>query len=50
MGALSIQVVVGFTAASFRPFTTVASAVLVPVFGLGLAGLWGARHGSFGPR
>ncbi|MDE0928413.1 MAG: hypothetical protein OSA06_06605 [Acidimicrobiales bacterium] len=50
MGALSIQVMVAFTAASFRPFTTVASTVLVPVFGLGLAGLWGSRHGNFGPR
>lgn len=47
---LAVQTVVGFAAAASRPFTSLAACVLVPVFGLGLAGLWGARHGSFGPR
>ena len=50
MGLLSFQVVVSITAASLRPFTIVASAVLVPVFGLGLSGLWAANHGDFEPR
>ena len=50
MGLLSFQVVASLTAASFRPFTIVASAVLVPVFGLGLSGLWAANHGDFEPR
>jgi len=50
MGALAVQVVVAFTAASLRPFTAVAFAILVPMFGLGLAGLWAARHGMFDPR
>jgi hypothetical protein len=27
-----------------------ASGFLVPVFGLGLCGLWGARYGTFAPR
>ena len=27
-----------------------AFGVLVPLFGLGLAGLWGARYGTFAPR
>jgi hypothetical protein len=27
-----------------------AFAVLVPMFGLGLNGLWASRHGAFGPR
>ena len=44
------QVVIGLAAASFRPFTGVAFAVLAPMYGIGLAGLWGARHGAFPPR
>lgn len=50
MGALALQVVVSVVAASIRPFTTVAFGILVPMYGLGLAGLWGARHGSFATR
>ena len=49
-GALAVQCVVAVTAASVRPFTTAAFSVLVPMFGLGLNGLWAARHGTFGPR
>jgi hypothetical protein len=48
--ALAVQCVVAVTAASVRPFTTAAFSVLVPMFGLGLNGLWAARHGTFGPR
>jgi hypothetical protein len=33
-----------------RPFTSLAFGVLSPLFGLAMAGLWGARHGSFGAR
>ena len=50
LGALAVQTVVGFTAASIRIFTPVAFASLVPMFGLGLCGLWAARHGTFAPR
>ena len=49
-GALAVQCIVAVTAASVRPFTTAAFSVLVPMFGLGLNGLWVARHGTFGPR
>jgi hypothetical protein len=49
-GALTTQVVVALVTASVRPFTTLAFGVLVPMFGLGLNGLWGAWHGWFGPR
>jgi hypothetical protein len=49
-GSLAVQVIVGFVTASARPFTTLAFGVLVPMFGGGCNGLWGARHGSFGPR
>jgi len=48
--ALAVQCVVAVTAASVRPFTTAAFGVLVPMFGLGLNGLWTARYGTFGPR
>ena len=50
MALLAVQVVVGLAAASIRIFTGVAFAVLVPMYGIGLAGLWGARHGAFPPR
>jgi len=48
--ALAVQCVVAVTVASVRPFTAAAFAVLVPMFGLGLNGVWAARHGTFGPR
>jgi hypothetical protein len=48
--ALAIQVVVAVTTASIRPFTTLAFGILVPMFGIGMNGLWAARHGRFGPR
>jgi hypothetical protein len=44
---LAVQVVVAVAAAAARPFTELAFGVLVPVFGLGLMALWGARHGRF---
>ncbi|MBK9181178.1 MAG: hypothetical protein IPM45_16755 [Acidimicrobiales bacterium] len=50
MGSFGVEVVVALTTAALRPFTGLAFGTLVPVFGLGLAGLWGARHGTFGPR
>lgn len=48
--ALAVQVVVAVAVASVRPFTALAFSVLVPMLGLGLLGLWGARHGRFPPR
>ena len=50
LGALGAQVVVALVTASIRPFTALAFGVLVPVHGLGLAGLWAARHADFPPR
>lgn len=50
LAALGAQVVVAVVTASIRPYTSVAFGILVPMFGLGLAGLWGARHGEFPPR
>lgn len=50
LGALTLEIAVALGTASARPFTGLAFGVLVPVYGLGLTGLWGARLGVFGPR
>jgi len=57
LGALGGQVVVGVATALARPNgpdgdpgTSLALGVLVPMFGLGLNGLWAAYHGAFPPR
>jgi len=50
LGALAVQVVIALVSASIRPYTAVAFGVLVPMLGLGLCGLWAARHGRFPPR
>jgi hypothetical protein len=36
--------------AADSPTNTVAFGILVPMFGMGMNGLWAARHGTFGPR
>jgi hypothetical protein len=48
--ALLVEVVAVVAAASIRPYTVVAFGILAPMFGLGLMGAWGGRHGRFGPR
>ena len=48
--ALAVEIVVAIVSASIRLYTPVAFGILVPMFGLGLAGLWGARYGTFPPR
>jgi hypothetical protein len=50
LGALAAQTVVAVAAASARPFTSLAFGMLVPMFGLGLAGVWGAFHGAYPER
>lgn len=50
LGSLAAQVLVAFTTAGVRPNTSLAFGVLAPVYGLGLAALWAARHGRFPPR
>lgn len=47
---LAVQVAVAIGTAAFRPFTSQAFVILAPMFGLGIMGLWGARHGEFPPR
>ena len=55
--ALAVQLGVGVGTALARPNgldgtpgTSLALGVLVPMFGLGMNGLWAAYHGSFPPR
>jgi hypothetical protein len=48
--ALAVQIVAAVAAASIRPYTAVAFAVLAPMFGLGLMAAWAARHGEFAPK
>ncbi|HVE47012.1 MAG TPA: hypothetical protein VNA57_09745 [Acidimicrobiales bacterium] len=45
--SLAIEVVVAFVTAAVRPNTSLAFGILAPMYGLGLAGLWAARHGEF---
>ena len=48
--ALAVQTVVAVTTASIRMYTSAAFGILVPVWGLGLTGLWCARFGEFEVR
>jgi len=50
LGAFAVQVVVALVSSSIRLYTAVAFGILVPMLGLGLAGLWGARYGRFPKR
>lgn len=54
LGSIAVQVVVGIVTASvtasIRPFTPLAFGLLVPMYGLGVAGLWGAFHGKYPER
>jgi len=50
LGSLGVEVAVALGTAMARPYTSLAAGVLVPMWGLGLCGLWAARHGKFPPR
>jgi hypothetical protein len=50
LASLAMQTAVAFATAAARPYTTLAFGILVPTYGIGLAGLWGARHGTFEAR
>jgi hypothetical protein len=50
LGALGVQVVISLVTAGVRPYTSLAAGVLVPMWGLGLCGLWAARHAVFPAR
>jgi len=48
--SFAVEIVAAVVSSSIRPFTPMAFGFLVPVFGLGMMGLWGARYGTFAPR
>lgn len=48
--SFAVQVVVGLATAIARPYSSLAAGTLAPLCGLGLTGLWAARHGTFPPR
>lgn len=57
MGAFTAQVVVAFAVAwlgfggtAGDAFNVLAVGLFAPMYGLGLAALWGAHHGAFPPR
>ena len=45
-----VQVVIAIVFASLRPFSQQAFGLLVPMFGIGLAALWGSRFAVFFER
>jgi hypothetical protein len=54
---LAVQVVLAFAGAiigaaglSGSEVNALAFGILVPMFGIGMNGLWAVRHGTFGPR
>ncbi|MGH9226432.1 MAG: hypothetical protein ACRD2W_22170 [Acidimicrobiales bacterium] len=50
LGAFAVQVVVALATAIARPYSSLAAGTLVPLYGLGLCGLWAARHATFPKR
>jgi hypothetical protein len=50
LASLATQIVVAGATAAARPNTSLAFGILAPIYGLSLAGLWGARHGTFPKR
>lgn len=49
-GAIAAQTVIAVAGASLRPFTPQAFGLLVPLFGIGLATLFGSREADFFER
>ena len=50
LGSLAVEIAVAVAGAALHPNTSLAFGILAPVYGLSLAGLWGARHGTFPKR
>jgi len=49
-GSLCAEIVVALATAAARRFSPLIFGVLAPMYGLGAAGFWAARHGSFPAR
>ena len=50
LGSLAAEVVLAVVTAAVRPYTSLSFGILAPMWGLGIAGVWGARHGGYPPR
>lgn len=50
LAPFAIQVVVALATSWIRMYTGVAFGILVPMYGLGVMGLWISRNGTFPPR
>lgn len=50
LGSLAAEVALAVVTAAVRPYTSLSFGILAPMWGLGIAGVWGARHGGFPPR
>jgi hypothetical protein len=50
MGVALLSATIGLLVLPAGADNPLAFGILTPMYGLGLAGLWGARHGEFGPR
>ncbi|NOX28479.1 MAG: hypothetical protein GXP35_00275 [Actinobacteria bacterium] len=50
IGAIVAQSAVAVTAALIEPTSALIFGVLAPMLGLGIAGIWSAKHGVFRPR
>ena len=50
LGSLAVEVLSAIATAAVRPNTSLAFGILAPLYGLALAGVWGAYHGMFPPR
>ena len=50
LGSFAVEVLAAIATAAVRPNTSLAFGILAPLYGLALAGVWGAYHGVFPPR
>lgn len=50
LASFLVEALVAFATAAVRPNTSLAFGILVPVYGIALVGLWGARYGHFEAR
>jgi len=50
LGSVGAQLAIAVATASVRLYSSLSFGLLAVMWGLGLTGLWGARHGAFPPR
>lgn len=50
MASFALQVLLVLVAVVARPFSSLVFTSLAPLYGLGLAGWWVSRHGTFPPK